>query len=90
MTDLDFHVLLQHPLHHSPIFRCAKPLPQEQVPILGQLLVPHRPTLRPLEEVTGGYEAMLASKDIADLQDNSAISDAAFCFFSKVDFSKAF
>ena len=72
-------MLLQHPLHHSPILRCAKPLPQQQVPILGQLLIPHRPPLRPLEEVTGRDEAVLASKDVADLQDNSSISNLCCC-----------
>ena len=64
---LHFHLLLQDLAHYSTVFLGAQSLSQQQVAILCQLLVPHCPPPRPLEQVPGGDEAMLSSKNIANL-----------------------
>lgn len=67
MAYLHPHLPLQDLPHNSSIFQRAQALPQEQVPILCQLLIPHCAPPCPLEQVPRGDEAMLASKHIAHL-----------------------
>lgn len=64
---LNSHLPLQDLAHKGSVFHGAQALPKKQVTILCQLLVPHCAPPRPLEQVPGGDEAMLASKHIAHL-----------------------
>lgn len=55
---LNFHCTLKHIRYNCPLFVTAKSFPQDHGPMLRELLVANRATLRPTKQVTRGDVAM--------------------------------